>query len=78
MPRQDSILFHEIKLEISWGFRVFDFGPYNEIKNSENSEIFWRLLNFSEFHSYEEIGDFRFYPNYFIYLTGNCSGIWNG
>ena len=25
------------------GFRVFDFGPYNEIENSENSEILCRV-----------------------------------
>ena len=26
------------------GFRVFDFGPYTEIENSENSEIFSRIV----------------------------------
>ena len=41
------------------GFRVFDFGPYTEIENSENSEIFSRLLNLSEFLLFEEIGNFR-------------------
>ena len=41
------------------GFRVFNFGPYAEIKNSENSEIFLRLLNLSEFPLFEGIGSFR-------------------
>ena len=41
------------------GFRVFDFGPYTEIENSENSEIFSRILNLSEFLLFEEIGNFR-------------------
>ena len=30
------------------GFRVFDFDPYTEIENSENSEIFTTLVNSKE------------------------------
>ena len=30
-------------------FRVFDFGPYAEIENSEYSEFFSRLVKLSEF-----------------------------
>ena len=41
MPQQDSILFHEIKLEI---FEVSNFGHYTEIENSENLDIFSRLV----------------------------------
>ena len=31
------------------GFRIFDFGPYAEIKNLENSKIFSGLAKLSEF-----------------------------
>ena len=40
-------------------FRVFDFGPYTEIKNSENSEIFTTLVNSKECVLPEEVGNFR-------------------
>ena len=41
------------------GFRVFGFGPYAEIKNSENSEIFTTLVNSKECVLLEEVGNFR-------------------
>ena len=41
------------------GFWVFDFGPYTEIKNSENSEIFSRFVNFKECSFFEELGNFQ-------------------
>ena len=41
------------------GFLVFDFGPYAEIENSENSKNFSRLLNLSEFLLFEKIRNFR-------------------
>ena len=37
-------------------FRVFDFGPNTE---TENSEIFSRLINFKGFVLFEEVGNFR-------------------
>ena len=40
-------------------FRVFDFGPYIEIGNSKNSEIFLRFVNFKECVLLEEAGNFR-------------------
>ena len=42
------------------GFRVFDFGPYTKIENSENSEIVLRLLKLIYFFClFEETGKFR-------------------
>ena len=41
-----------------WGFRLFDIGPYTEIENSENSEIFSGLINFKGFVLFEEVGHF--------------------
>ena len=41
------------------GFPVFDFSSYTKIENSENLEIFLRLLNLSEFLLFVEIGNFR-------------------
>ena len=41
------------------GFQVFDFDPYTEMENSENSEIFSTLLNLSEFLLFEKVGNFR-------------------
>ena len=38
------------------GFRVFDFSPYTEIENSENSEIFSRLVKLKEIVLFEEVG----------------------
>ena len=40
------------------GFQVFGFGSYTEITNSENSEIFSRLVNFKECVLFEEVGNF--------------------
>ena len=37
------------------GFRVFNFDPYTEINNSENSGSFSRSLNLNEFLLFEEI-----------------------
>ena len=45
----------------SWnfrGFQAFNFGPYTEIENSENSEIFSRLVNFKGLFLFEEVGNF--------------------
>ena len=39
--------------------RVFDFGTYTDIENSENSEIFSRLVNFKGFILFEEVENFR-------------------
>ena len=48
------------------GFRVFDFGPYNEI---ENSEIFTIFVNSEECVLPEEVGNFRGFRVFdFIYL----------
>ena len=78
MPQQDTILFSEVKFEISefWknseivsrlvivlleevgnfrGFRVFNFGPYIKIENSENSEI----VSILKVVLLEEVGNFR-------------------
>ena len=41
-----------------WDFRVFDFGPYTEIKNSENSEIFTTHVHSKECVLPEEVGNF--------------------
>ena len=41
------------------GFLVFDFGPYSEIENSENSEIFPRHVNSKEFVLLKEVENFR-------------------
>ena len=41
------------------GFRVFSFGLYTEIKNSENSEIFTTLVTPKESVLLEEVGNFR-------------------
>ena len=41
------------------GFQIFDFGPYNEIKNLENSEIFSTIVNSKECVLLEEVGNFR-------------------
>ena len=46
-----TFLFEEIG-----NFRVFDFGPYTEI---ENSDIFSRLLNLNEFLLFEDIGNIQ-------------------
>ena len=51
------VLFEEV--ENFGGSRVFDFGPYIEIENSENSEIFSRLVNFKGLVLFEEAGNFR-------------------
>ena len=40
------------------GFRVFDFGPYTKIENSEKSEIFTALVYSKECVLLEEVGDF--------------------
>ena len=40
------------------GFRLFDFSPYTEIENSENSETFSRLV----IVLLEEVGNFRGSP----------------
>ena len=40
-------------------FRVFDFGPYTEIENSENSEIFKTIVYSKECVLSEEVGNFR-------------------
>ena len=40
-------------------FRVFNFGPYTEIENSESSEIFTTLVNSKECVLPEEAGHFR-------------------
>ena len=48
------------KLEI-WNLRdlrVLDVGPYTEIKNLENSEIFTTLVNSKECVLLEEVGNF--------------------
>ena len=60
-------------------FRVFDFGPYTEIENSENSEIFKTIVYSKECVLSEEVGNFRgfrvfdfgplFYLFIFIYLV---------
>ena len=39
---KECVLFEEVGN--FRGFQVFDFGPYTEIKNSENSEIFPRRI----------------------------------
>ena len=39
-------------------FLVFNYGPYTEIKNSENSEISSRLRNLNNFFLFEETGNF--------------------
>ena len=39
-------------------FRVFDFGPYTAIENSESSEIFTTLVN-SKGMWLEKVGNFR-------------------
>ena len=39
-------------------FRVFDFGPYAEIENSENSDVFSKLV----IVLLEEVGNFRGFP----------------
>ena len=42
------------------GFLVFDFGPYTEIGNSENSEMVSRLVTLIDFLCFfEETGKFR-------------------
>ena len=41
------------------GFQIFDFGPYTEIKNLENSEIFSTIVNSKECVLLEEVGNFR-------------------
>ena len=41
------------------GFRVFDFGPYAEIENSENQEIFSTTVNSKECVLLEDVGNFR-------------------
>ena len=46
------------ELEIP-SFPSFQFWPYTEIENSENSEIFSRLLNFKGFVLFEKVGNFR-------------------
>ena len=51
------ILFE--KLWSVQGFPVFNFGHYSEIKNSENSEMFSRHVNFKECLLFEEVGNFR-------------------
>ena len=38
------------------GSRVFDLSPYTEIENSENSEIFSRLVKLSKIVLFEEVG----------------------
>ena len=40
-------------------FRVFDFGSYTDIENSETTQIFPRLVNFEECVLFEEVEDFR-------------------
>ena len=40
-------------------FRVFNFGPYTEIENSESWEIFTTLVNSKECVLPEEVGNFR-------------------
>ena len=40
------------------GFRVFDIGPYTEIENSENSQIFPRHVNSKECTLLEEVESF--------------------
>ena len=37
------------------GFRVFDFSTYTEVKNTENSEIFSRLVNFKKIVLHEKV-----------------------
>ena len=55
-------------------FRVFNFGPNNEIENSENSEIFSRLINFKGFVLFEEVGNFR---GFWVFDFGPCTEIEN-
>ena len=40
------------------GFRVFDFGPYTKVENSENSGIFSSLVVVL----LEKVGNFRGFP----------------
>ena len=41
------------------GFRIFNYGPYIEIKNSENSEIFTTFVNSKECVLPEAAGNLR-------------------
>ena len=41
------------------GFLIFNDGPYTEIKNSENSEIFTTFINSKECVLPEEAGNLR-------------------
>ena len=41
------------------GFLIFNDGPYTEIKNSENSEIFTTFVNSKECVLPEEAGNLR-------------------
>ena len=43
----------------SRGFLIFNYGPYTEIKNSENSEIFTTFVNSKECVLPEEAGNLR-------------------
>ena len=54
---QKTFLFEEVGNFRN--FRVFHFGPYTEIENSENSKLFSRLVNFKGCVLLEEVGNFR-------------------
>ena len=41
-----------------WGFQIFDFGPYTELENLENSKIFTTLVISKECVP-EEVGNFQ-------------------
>ena len=44
----------------------FDFGPYTEIENSENSETFTTPVNSKECALLEEAGNFRVFSEFSI------------
>ena len=59
MPQQGSVLFYEIKLEISevFGFSILVLMLKSKTRKTRN--FFLRLLNLSEFPLFEGIGSFR-------------------
>ena len=60
------------------GFRVFDFGPYTKIENSENSEIVSRLVKLTDFFClFEEVGNFQGYRVFGFRPYTDCKNLEN-
>ena len=60
-----------------WGFPVFDFTPYNEIKNSENADISSKFLNFNDFLLFQGIGNLQVFGVFDFDLYVKIENSWN-